>query len=318
MTPRHGWLGPVVAIALGATAGPAAAAYAPQFSLTVDPATAGAAPALTSTITQAAGETPHRTVTVTLPPGFGPNLQTTLVPCPADAQLSGACPESSRMGSATAAIDAFGLTNTLTGPVFYGGLEGSRFKLLAFLNDPVLGQQRLLGLAGIAGDGSLQTVFDNLPPILVTKFTLALEGGARSLLRNPATCLDAQSTAAFVSQAGEQASGASPLRITGCDGTGSPAATPGAPTTTPSTGTTPRLRIGAARLSRLGRVTFTLSRAQRVTVTVTRAGRRVARRSVRGRRGTNRVRLRRLRPGRYVVTVRSADGVRRRTVVRVR
>jgi hypothetical protein len=306
---------PLVALALAA---PAGAAYDPRFTLTVEPGTASTAAAITSTITQAPGEDPGKTVRVTLPPGFGPNPATRLTACePAD-EARMACPAGSRMGTATAVADAFGLTPTLSGPVFWGGLAGGDFRLVSFLTgDPVFGAQKIVGLAGLRGDGSLETVFDDLPPILVTSFTLALDGGERSLIRTPATCGDSQISALFTSHQGQQVSRTAPLSITGC-GAGAGAGAP-ATTTTPSTpGATPALRLGAPRLSRAGRLTFTLSAPGRVTVTVTRAGRRVARRVVTGRTGTNRLRLRRLRPGRYVVTMTAANGVRRRTVLRVR
>jgi len=67
------------AVALAATsaaliaAAPASAAYAPQFSFKLDPATADTAATIVSTITQAPGESASKTVTVTLPAGFTPN-----------------------------------------------------------------------------------------------------------------------------------------------------------------------------------------------------------------------------------------------------
>src|SRR5437763_550443 len=84
-------------------------------------ACAGRASAITSTITQADGETPSRTVTVTLPPGFSPNIDNTLGLCSAFQEASVTCPAESQMGNASATISAFGLVRMLSGPVYFGG-----------------------------------------------------------------------------------------------------------------------------------------------------------------------------------------------------
>ena len=57
-----------------ALSGSASAAYAPKLQISLDPATAGAPPAITSVVTQASGETASKTVTVSFPVGFGPQL----------------------------------------------------------------------------------------------------------------------------------------------------------------------------------------------------------------------------------------------------
>src|SRR4051794_6387774 len=303
-------------------AAPAPAAYAPQLSFKLDPATADTAAAITSTVTQALGETASKTVTVTLPPGFTPNAGSKLGVCPADLEAALACPAESRMGSASATVSAFGLTPTLSGPVFFGGPVGRAFRLIVVLADPSIGNQQLVGLATLQNDGSVQTVFDNLPPFLATAFTLTLDGGEKALLKTPAKCGTLPVSAAFVSQTGETATGSAPTAITGCTGSATAPGTTGSTTgsTSPSA---PALRVGAARLARTGAVTFTLSAPARVTVTVTRAGRRVAKKQGTGKRGTNRVRLgRRVRAGRYRVALAAVDAngktVRRTTAVRLR
>ena len=207
-----------ICLVLGAPA-PALAAYDPQFSLKVEPATPNTASAITGVVTQAAGETAGRTVRVILPPGFGPNSESRLAVCGAAEEAASVCPAASRMGTATAVVPALGIYPTLTGPVFYGGLAGTQFRLLAFLDGAV--PQKLEALAGLRPDGSVETVFDNLPNLLVTSFTLALDGGERSLLRTPSQCGTSDASAVFLSHAGEQITRTSPLTIAGCSASGS-------------------------------------------------------------------------------------------------
>jgi methionine-rich copper-binding protein CopC len=320
---RPGWtLAAIAALALSG-AGPASAAYAPQLSFSLNPATAKTPAAITSTVTQAAGETPSKTVTVTLPPGFTANTGNQLSPCTAIQQATGPCPAASQMGQASTTVDVFGMPRMLSGPVYFGGpadTPGS-FRLIVALVDPALGPQTLTGVSSLRGDGSIDTVFDNLPNFLATAFTLALDGGPRALLDTPAACGTLPVKGTFVSQAGEQATATAPITVTGCSATTAPSGAAPAPAA-PSRPVAP-LRVGAARLTRSGVVTFALSTPAKVTVTVTRAGKRVARRSVAGRTGTNRVRLgRRLKAGRYAVSLRAASAagkvVTRRTTVRLR
>ena len=314
-----------IALAVGlsalVTAAPASAAYAPQFSFSASPATANSASAITSTITQADGETASKTVTVSLPAGFTPNLGNKLAACGMFDEAAGTCPAGSQMGQASATV----LGLPFSGPVFFGGPAATpgSFRLIVTLTNPALGPQTLVGISSLRSDGGVDTVFDNLPPFLATSFSLALDGGERALLKTPSTCGSFPVNASFVSQNGEQASRSVPLDISGCSATtGAPSGS--APTAPNSSPRAPKaLRFGAPRLTRAGVVSFTLSVPARVTVTVTRAGKRVARRTVTGRTGANRARLgRRLKAGRYAVKLRAADSagktVTRRATVRVR
>jgi hypothetical protein len=317
---RIGWAVAVLTALVGAA--PASAAYAPQFSFSVAPTTAGTAAAITSTITQADGETPSKTVTVTLPPGFTPNLDNKLGACNSFQEAAGTCPPESQMGQASATVSAFGSPYDFSGPVYFGGPASTpgSFRLIVRISNPALGPQTLVGISSLGGDGSIATVFDNLPNFLAKSFTLALAGGEKALLKTPSTCGTFPVNASFVSQTGEQASGSAPLAISGCSTTSAPSA-PAAPSA-PNAPATP-LRVGAPKLTRAGVVTFTLSAPAKVTVTVRRAGKRVARRSVSGRTGANRARLgRRLKAGRYAVTLAAVNAagkkVTRRATVRLR
>src|SRR4051794_17882957 len=165
---RLGWTLAVTYALVGAA--PASAAYAPQLSFSLNPSTARTPAAISSTVTEAAGETPSKTVTVTLPPGFTANTGNQLAACPATP-----CPAESQMGQASATVDVFGLTRMLSGPVYFGGPAGApgSFALIVALVDPALGPQTLNGVSSLRPDGSIDTVFDNLPNFLATAFTLA-------------------------------------------------------------------------------------------------------------------------------------------------
>jgi hypothetical protein len=288
-----------------ALAAPASAAYAPQFAFSLSPSTANTPATISSTVTQAAGETPTKTATITLPPGFTPNPGNTLATCTAAQEAALTCPAESQMGSLSASV--FGLN--LSGPVFFGGVSGTAFRLIALL-DPTGLQQKLVGISTLQSDGTITTVFDNLPPILATAFTLVLDGGSKALVKTPSKCGSAPVNAAFVSQNGETSSGSAPIDITGCSASAAPGSTAPGSTTAPSAGAKPAapLKVGLPKLVRSGVVTFSLSAPAKVTVLVTRSGRRVGRKTVSAKTGTNRVRLaKKVKAGRYKVSLSAVD-----------
>jgi hypothetical protein len=291
-----------------ALAAPASGAYAPTFSFTLSPSTADTPAAISSTVTQAAGETATKTATITLPAGFTPNPANALGTCPPAQELTLTCGAESQMGSLTASV----LGLNLSGPVFFGGVTGTAFRLIAVL-DPAGLQQKLIGISTLQRDGTITTVFDNLPPILATAFTLVLDGGNKALIKTPTKCGSYPVNAAFASQSGETAASSAPINLTGCSASTPGATTPGS-TTSPSTTTKPSaaLKVGLPRLVRSGVVTFSLSAPARVTVTVTRSGKRVGRKTVSGKTGTNRVRLgKSVKAGRYKVSLAAVDAAGR-------
>src|SRR3954452_5249526 len=276
-----------------ALTGSASASYAPKLQISLDPATAGAPPAITSVVTQQNGETASKTVTVAFPVGFGPPLGAKATPRqPADEQ-NRSCPPDTQLGTAHADASVLGLPAAFDGTVNLAGVSGAKFRLVIFLHNDTFGDQKIVGQAANRPDGGYDTTSDNLPDTLVTNFRLALAGGERALLQNPSECGSYVFKAAFVSQNGEQASDARPVEITGCR--------PKAPRP---------LTLSGVTLRRDGLVRFTLGSAAAGTVTVKRAGRKVAAKAFAGRTGVNRVRTRRLKPGRYVVaiTATAADG----------
>jgi hypothetical protein len=191
--------------------------------------------------------------------------------------------------------------------------------------DPTGLQQKLIGISSLQSNGTITTVFDNLPPILATAFTLVLDGGNKALVKTPSKCGSAPVNAAFVSQTGETSSTSTPLNITGCSASTGPAGTSPNSPTAPNSSTKPLapLRVGTPKLVRSGVVTFSLSAPARVVVTVTRGGKRVGRKTVSAKKGTNRVRLgKKVKAGRYKVSLSAVDAsgrtVKKSRTVRLR
>ena len=272
-------------------ASPASAAYAPKLQVQITPTTFAKAPAVTSTITQASGETASRTVKVTFPKGFEANFGAKPSICSPAQEQELNCPPESQIGTGEAVASVLGLPQELKGTVHYGGPAGTgKFKLIVILRNSLIGDQKIIGTATLLPAGGSEVLFDGLPDVLTTSFKLALEGDTKGLLKNPNTCGTYDITAAFTSQQGEKASGSSPVEITGCK-------------PLPFT-------VGEVTLNRAGTVSFDLSQAGTGTVTIKRGGKRVATKAFTARKGTNRVRTRALKPGRYVVAIsaKSATG----------
>jgi hypothetical protein len=276
-----------------ALAGSAQAAYAPKVSLKLDPTTPAAVPAITSVITQDPGETASKTVIVTFPKGFEPNFGGTAAKCPPDQENADPphCPDASQLGTAEATASVLGLPQPLTGNVYFGGpITASKFRLIVILHNDVLGYQKIIGTAELIASGGARNVFDNLPDVLTTSFKLVLAGGSKGLLKNPKTCGDYDVTASFTSQQNDKATGSEKVTIAGCKPV--------------------PLTLSDLTLSR-SRVTFDVNAPGRVSVTVKRNSKRVASGTFTlAQAGTAKVKVPKLKPGRYVVAVKvtTSDG----------
>jgi hypothetical protein len=297
--PRLSHLAGGVALCLALPAS-ASAAYAPKLSVSLDPATPSTAAAITTTVTQAAGESASKTVMLSFPSGFTvPLKQPDLTVCSPDQEQARACPDGSRMGDASATASVLGLPVALTGNVHFGGLVGDRFKLIVFLDNASLNQHVTVeGLVGVRpSDAGFDAVFDNLPDQLTTTFTLHLLGQTKALALTPATCGDQVFTGRFTSHAGEQATSQANVTIAGC--------------VPPKLVVSPLdLEPSPASTRRGTTLMFNLTEAATVTLTAKHGGRQALRRTMTGRKGTNRVRGfgRWLKPGRYVVRVSALTG----------
>jgi hypothetical protein len=277
------------------------AAYAPKLDVKIDPTTPNTQPAVTSVITQAAGETANKTVKVAFPAGFALPQESTITPCTNEQEQARACPEGSKIGAAHATAPVLALPVQLDGTVNYGEPVGSKIKLIVFLDNAMLNQHLTIeGFVTIRDiDGGFDTTFDGLPNQETTSFTLALDGGTRSLLINPAKCGDYVFKGSFVSQNGEQATSDSTVTVSGCKP---------APLFMSPVDLTPT----HARRSRGTTLDFNLSEPAAVVITVKRAKRRVATKQLAGVTGTNTLKHfgRRYKPGKYSVKVvaTSSDG----------
>src|SRR3954470_13833719 len=94
-------------------AAPASAAYAPKLQLTIDPPTAAKAAAVTSVITQAAGETASKQVKVVFPKGFEANFGSKAAICKPEQEQALNCPPDSQIGTGEAVASVLGLPQAL-------------------------------------------------------------------------------------------------------------------------------------------------------------------------------------------------------------
>jgi hypothetical protein len=291
-------LGLLVCAGVAVPASAASAAYAPNLAIDFSPKTPGQPVAITSVLTQAPGETPSKTVKVSFPPGFLVNAGTKAKICTPspDPEDPLRCPKDTQIGTAKATASSFGLTPELDGFVYFGGpVQGTvgALRLLILLQNPAFPDQRIDGIASLRPDGGYDNVFDNLPDILVTSFTLSLEGGDLALLKNPPKCGTYSMTGDYTSQTDEHSSQTVPFTVQ-C-----PAVSK-------------RPRVAGLSLSRTGVASFTLSRAGKVHLNVSHGGLAVRQRTIQGKAGANRVRMTRLHPGwHYVVSAQAANILRR-------
>ena len=280
--PRLPFLAVAVFLAAALTPQSAQAAFAPKLAIRVDPATPDTPTALTSTITQAGGETPIRRVRLALPSQFGPAFGSTLKSCSDAERAARACPEESRMGTARAQT----MLGTFEGTVHYGPVGDQGPRIFVFLSNGVaLLDQSLEGVIRVTAKG-FETVFDGLPDVETSSFELALEGAPKTLLSTPRDCGTYVFAADFTSQDDESATAESPVEIAPCRNF--------------------RPRIGGIGVK--GRsLRFRLSEPAQVAVAIRRGGRTLSRKSVAGIAGRNTVRIRRPSRGRYRVVLRATD-----------
>jgi hypothetical protein len=280
-----------------AAAAPARAAYAPRLTLTVDPPTFAAPVAVTLGIAQDASEEATSSVHVTLP-GFGSATGApSRPPCTGVAASSGTCPADSRIGTASMST-GFG---EFTGGVYFTGMEGDSAKVLAIVSNsqlPLALDQRFTG-ALTPVPGGRELAFDDLPGATATRLQVILAGDDRALVSAPRRCGDFNLGGRLTSHGGERLDRPARVSIGGC---------PGTPPAIFAAGLYPRqVRAGSATT-----LAFTLAEPAAVRVTARRIGTRAIRtlRRTRARPGRNRLSGlgRGLSVGRWVVSLRAADG----------
>jgi hypothetical protein len=152
------------------------------------------------TITRPSGDQPRRQgdaleSTTVLPAGMtvNPSLGNGLEAC-TDAQFAASdrttaagCPAASQIGTVRFVSPLF--LQTFEGPVYYGERTPTAFNRL-FVDVPVPGiHLKLTGRVTLnASNGQVTTVFQDLPQLPFTAFSLTFQGGDRSVLVTPQTC----------------------------------------------------------------------------------------------------------------------------------
>jgi hypothetical protein len=209
-----------------------------------------------ATITQPVGESAQLSTSVTLPPALAPGVGAVTTLCTPDQLTAAACPDASRIGTATIASPL--LATPVQGPVFEilhtGQLPGVGVEFGGVLPF-VLG-----GNAGLTS-GRLQNVFTGLPDVPLTSFELAIDGGPHGLLQSnrdictgPAPTVDG----AFAAQSGALVTRTAAVTLVGC-----PAAKPHAKVSARGfRGAHPRLQLTLlAGASKLRSATVTLPKS---------------------------------------------------------
>jgi len=180
--------------------------YDPRAGLEIDgngkPLTFESRPTVTSVITQTDGEANNARASVVLPGSIGVDgLKLEQVCALADFQ-AGDCAEKYRVGSATAVSPL--LDSGLSGPVY--GVAGAVLPQIGVDLKGTL-PLKILGAAGFR-NGRVETTFEGLPDLPLSRFELEFPGGPSGLLRvvgnacGPAATFDAD----FTSQAGQEVS----------------------------------------------------------------------------------------------------------------
>jgi hypothetical protein len=189
--------------------------FAPKLSAVLDGAAKGGRPALTTVVTQSAGEANARSVEVTLPLGVGAVPAILLRACPEATFAQGACAANSQIGSAKAETPA--VAAPLSGPVLLVKPAAMPLpELVLDLHGPI--SLRLPVTVGFAPGNRLRSTLSGLPDTALSRFTLSLQGGKDGLLANGRDmCAGAPRVdAAFTAQSGARASASATPELHGC------------------------------------------------------------------------------------------------------
>ena len=194
------------------TAVPAHAAFFPDLTVQVSPATPSGLPAVTASIAQPATDTPIERFTLTLPAGFTAAGAPGAASCPLTALRAGACTARSQVGVLGAQIGRgapFSAAIHKTGPKSFG-------VVVSVLGGAV--RQVVEGSLVERASGSLDVRLDRLPALPLTQLGLRFWGGARSFVKTPPRCGTYTIDGKFTSRLGELAIDRTLLPVEGCVG----------------------------------------------------------------------------------------------------
>jgi len=204
---------PLLAVALCLLgAAPAHAAFFPDLTVALAPATAAGTPALTATIAQPSTDTPIERFTLTLPAGFSAADAPGASACTVSVLQAGGCPAASQIGTFDGRL---GATVAFAGTVHKTG--SNSFGLVLSVLDGAVGQV-VEGSLSQRANGTLDMKLDQLPALPVSTLTLRLAGGPLSLVRTPETCGTYAIDGKFTSRRGELAIDRTLMPISGCTG----------------------------------------------------------------------------------------------------
>jgi hypothetical protein len=173
------------------------AAFAPTFSVALEPPTAGLVPQVTAAVGQADG---LRRFTLRFPAGFAVNRSLSVPRCSASDQFLRACPDAASIGTVNGTVPAAGVYLA----------EGNPVRIVTFLRG------QLLTGTFEEGSGTLNISFDGFPPTGFPSFTMHLRGGEQGLVRAPSACGRSTVMGNFTSWTGELAVAEAPVAVTGC------------------------------------------------------------------------------------------------------
>ena len=166
--------------------------FDPSADVTLESSRRGAPSGYTISLTVPAGETPIRQshvrrAEVVLPAGttLSPPVATGLQAC-SDGQFAGGhCPAASQIGTVSFVTPLIG---TLAGTVSFGEPRGGAYRLLVEVAEQGV-QLDLVGTVRLdPATGRITTVFDDLPQVPFTIFSLSFRGGDHAVLANPEAC----------------------------------------------------------------------------------------------------------------------------------
>lgn len=202
-----------LAVALCAvTAAPAHAAFFPDLTIGLAPATAGGTPTIAAAIAQPATDTPIERFTLTLPAGFSPTGAPGASSCTDAALGADACPADTRIGTFLARL---GVNVPLAGGIYKTGPSTFGFRV-SVLDGAV--SQIVQGSVVPRTNGALDLTVDQLPALPLTQLQLAFSDGPLSLVRAPDQCGAYTIDGKFTSRSGELAIDRTTMAIRGCEG----------------------------------------------------------------------------------------------------